>query len=251
MKKSMALLIVLSLFTLVFTGCKKDNENQNNQTVEENTSIEQQETKEETKEDTKEEIIEYDWKEENTELSKLLPDKEGYLWRYNGFAEYGHEMILNTIYIEEDSIKYAITGKVDDVSGGESNADYNINIEYVIEQGRLIQNKQEEIMMDSEFDSLVLVVSPLKVGNKWTQKVKDKNGNDAEITAEITDVLDDGFGTYRIRYQQKDSDYYEERDIRPGIGVVALKKLYMSDEGNFEIGYQIYPEASGYISEGE
>ncbi len=180
-------------------------------------------------------------------LIKLLPEKEGYKWVYNGFVEYAHRGILNSIEEKDNKIIYSIEGEVDDVSDGESKNDYTISQKYIIENGKLIQEKEETMMMDSNFDSIVLIQLPLEVGNTWNQKVDNKNGDEVNLNCFIKDIEEEeGKKIYTIRYEDIDSNYYEERKIEEGIGTISFQKLFKTDEDEFEIGYGIYMEASGY-----
>ena len=82
----------------------------------------------------------------NDYLAGLLPDKE-YKWLYNGFAEYGHQMVLEDIVKSDNEIKYFINGKVADMSDGESGRsqdDFNIDLVYTISNGVILQTKTEK-----------------------------------------------------------------------------------------------------------
>ena len=181
-------------------------------------------------------------------FAKLLPEKSGYTWRYSGFAEYGHHMELNEIASYDSVIKYLITGNVEDMSDGEAgyNPDYyNIDIVYTIEDGALIQTKSENMMMDSDFDELELIRAPLIKGNKWGQGVEDESGY-RYLNCEITDINEvGGSKVYTVEYRE-DNGYYEIRMIEEGIGVVSFTKLWQTDNGDFEIGYSLNKEYSGY-----
>jgi len=174
-------------------------------------------------------------------LVKLLPAVTGYEWIYNGFAEYGHKAVLDSIIDETQKRTYNISGAVEDMSGGESSADFSIKLKYIIENNSLIQEKTEQIMMDSKFDRLTLIKTPLVAGNYWNEKVIDKNGNNIEISAQITKVetMSNGFRQYTVVYNQLDSNYFETRVIREGTGVVLFEKLFEL-EVSFTAGYSLY-----------
>jgi len=185
-------------------------------------------------------------------FTKLLPERPGYRWLYHGFVEYSHEMELNDIVTDRGVVKYFITGDVGDPSDGESRLSpehFNIDIVYSIEGGALIQRKNEKRMMDSEFDNLELIRAPLIKGNKWGQGVVDKSGEYRYINCEITDINEvAGAKVYTVEYRE-DSGYYEIRMIEEGVGVVSFTKLRQSDDGDFEIGYSLGKEYSGYQEE--
>lgn len=175
-------------------------------------------------------------------LSKLLPSALGYQWIYNGFAEYDHTMTLNSITDEIARRTYQITGTVGDASGGESTANRSIALKYIIEKTSLVQEKQEQVMMDSKFNRLTLIKTPLETGNYWIEKVTDKTGKSTELSAQIikSEILAGGIKQYTIRYEDNRSAYFEQRVIREGIGVVSFEKLFELGEEPFSAGYYLY-----------
>jgi hypothetical protein len=188
----------------------------------------------------------------NDYLAGLLPDK-GYRWLYNGFAEYGHRMVLEDIVKSDNEIKYFINGKVADMSDGESGRsqdDFNIDLVYTISNGVILQTKTEKMMLDSDMDSIELIRAPLIKGNKWMQIAKDKEGKDRYLNCEITQIDEvGGSKVYTVEYRDQDSDYYEIRMIEEEVGVVSFTKLWKTEDDAFEIGYSLYKEMSGYRDE--
>ena len=182
-------------------------------------------------------------------FTKLLPERSGYSWLYSGFAEYNHQMELNEIVTDKGIIKYIIAGNVEDMSDGEAGygpEHYNIDLLYTIEDGALIQTKSENMMMDSEFDKIELIRAPLIKNNKWGQGGVDKSGEYRYLNCEITDINEvAGSKVYTVEYRE-DNGYYEIRMIEEGIGVVSFAKLWQTDDGDFEIGYSLSKEYSGY-----
>lgn len=175
-------------------------------------------------------------------LSRLLPEKTGYKWIYEGFAEYSHQMVLDKVTDEPQKRIYAISGEVGDPSGGESTKDRSISIKYTIEGNRLIQEKNEQAMLDSKYDKLILIKTPLTTGTFWTEKVFDKTGKETLINALIkkTELADDNKMKYTVRYQDTNSGYYEERVFKEGAGVIAFEKLLELDDSSFPAGYFTY-----------
>ena len=177
----------------------------------------------------------------NTELKRLLPSAEGLTWRYFGFAEYDHHMTLDAIEQVSGGTRYIITGEVGDPSGGEGVRDLNLKITYTIKNGVWLQEKQEEAMMDSEFDKLEILRGPIKQGATWTQSQTDKKGNKKTLVCTIEEVkTEEGLQNVVVKYQDKDSVYYEVRSIKQGVGITMFEKLWISPEGNFEIGYSLF-----------
>lgn len=175
-------------------------------------------------------------------LAKLLPSAPGYRWIYNGFAEYDHTMTLNAITDEAGRRTYQVTGMVGDPSGGESKADRTITLKYIIEKTSLVQEKQEQVMMDSKFNRMTLIKTPLEEGNYWIDRVRDKTGKTTELSAQITkiEILPSGAKQYTVRYKDNSSAYYEQRVIREGVGVVSFEKLFEMGEEPFSAGYYLY-----------
>ncbi|HBX24502.1 MAG TPA: hypothetical protein DEF34_12865 [Desulfotomaculum sp.] len=186
--------------------------------------------------------------EQNSQLAALLPSREGYRWYYNGFAEYGHRMTLKTIDKQNSDLVYSIEGEVDDPSGGEAkDRDFNLQIVYTIANGVLTQTKQEDAMLDSNYDRLDLIKTPLGKGIRWTQKVIDQDNIETDLECTIEDVKNlDGVAVYTVVYKDKNSDYYERREIKEGVGLVSFEKLLILQDQSFPAGYYLNEEASGY-----
>lgn len=186
--------------------------------------------------------------EQNRQLADLLPSKEGYRWYYNGFAEYGHRMTLKTIDKQNTVFVYDVEGEVDDPSGGEAkDRDYHLQIVYTIANGVLTQTKQEDAMLDSNYDRLDLIKTPLEKGTRWTQKVISLDNIETDLECTIEDVKNvDGVDIYTVFYKDKNSDYYEKREIKEGVGVVSFEKLLVLRDQSFPAGYNLNEEASGF-----
>lgn len=74
----------------------------------------------------------------------------------------------------------------------------------------------------------------------------DKSGEYRYLNCEITDINEvAGSKVYTVEYRE-DNGYYEIRMIEEGIGVVSFAKLWQTDDGDFEIGYSLSKEYSGY-----
>jgi hypothetical protein len=186
---------------------------------------------------------------EKEALSALLPAEIGYTWIYNGFAEYGHTMTLDALIESENSSVYEISGDVADMSGGEGNLDTALTIKYILSGNTLVQEKTEEMMLDSKFDKLTLIQTPLAAGNTWTEEVSDPDTGETvtlSSTIEAAEMLD-GAMQYTVRYEDTASNYYELRVLREGVGVISVEKLLQLTESDFPAGYSLYK--SGMLSE--
>jgi len=179
---------------------------------------------------------------EEVALSALLPSEIGYTWIYNGFAEYGHTMTLDAILATEDSNVYEISGEVADMSGGEGNFSVDLTLKYILSGNSIVQEKTEEMMLDSKFDRLTLIKLPFEVGNSWTETVIDpETQNEVTLNSQIESVeMVDGAMQYTVRYDDADSDYYELRVIREGVGVISVEKLLELTGGDFPVSYSLF-----------
>lgn len=185
--------------------------------------------------------------ESNEILKNILPVQTGYRWIYNGFAEYGNTMILKEINYEAPDYQYVLEGEVEDMSGGESSADFSVKLQYLIKKGAIVQVKEEQLMMDSIFDNLIIIKAPLEVGNSWSQMAVDKEGNQLEVKGTITKIeLENGKKVYDVKYEYGDSGLFELRRIKEGVGTILFQKPFMSDGNTFEMGYSLYEDGSGY-----
>ncbi len=179
---------------------------------------------------------------EREKLSQLLPGILGYTWLYDGYAEYSHEMELRQIIDEEQKRTYVIEGEVGDASGGESTIDRNIRLRYIIDGNSLIQEKTERAMLDSKFDRLTLIKTPLEIGTFWPEQVTDRQGNTVLMNAYIQkiELTADGKKEYTVKYQDTASDYFEVRVIKEGVGVVFFEKLLELEDTSFPAGYFLF-----------
>jgi hypothetical protein len=185
--------------------------------------------------------------DENKEIMKLLPDKEGFEWKYSGFAEYSHAMTLKSIEKDEEITTFYIEGNVFDASDGETgdNPDaYKLRIEYSVSDGILLRTKREKKMMDSFFDVIELIRYPMEKGMEWSQIAMDKEGHEVEIETRIMDIYNtDDKKVYKVKYKDRNSDYYEIREIKEGTGVISYTRLWKDQDNNsFEIGYSLFLE---------
>ncbi|NDL67814.1 GerMN domain-containing protein [Anaerotalea alkaliphila] len=176
------------------------------------------------------------------DLGALLPTRLGTSWNYNGFAEYGHTMMLASILDTVDARTYGITGTVHDPSGGESGRDLSLEMRYVIQGNALVQEKSESSMLDSKFDRLTLIQTPLVAGTYWNDPVVDKEGNSTVLQSYIkrVEVLGDGRRQFTVRYDDRGSAYYEERKLVEGLGLYSFEKLLELADMSFPVGYYLY-----------
>src|SRR5699024_3379618 len=218
---------VLTIFTIticliLLTACGNNNE-QNEAAKQDNNQIgEEKETNEEaTEEDAETELT----------LTQLLPYKAGYTWTYNGAVEYGHRMHLESIDEKNDKAIYTIEGEVDDVSDGESGKGYLLDVTYTVTNNSVVQTVESETMMDNNFEEIELIQMPLEEGTELTQTQTNAEGEEVTLESSIEGVREDGKQKiYTVTYEDTDSDYYQKRDIKEGVGVLSFEHLYIFED---------------------
>lgn len=175
-------------------------------------------------------------------LSKLIPNSKGIKWSYDGFAEYSHVMTLDNIIDKEDSKEYIISGEVGDPSDGEGNSDLSLNIKYTISDNKLVQEKTESAMLDSKYDKITLIQTPLIAGTQWSEELVDKKGKKATMNSFIqkVEISEEGNKQYTIKYEDTTSEYYETRVIEEGKGIVEFEKLLEFEDSSFSVIYFLF-----------
>jgi len=181
----------------------------------------------------------------NRELLALLPSAVGFEWKYHGFSGYDHQMKLDAIERQVGTTRLTISGMVGDPSGGESKRDHSLRITYTVADGVWMQEKTEEAMMDSEFDRLEILRGPVRVGATWTQIQVDGQGRRRTLDSTIAEINEAPARTLVVYYRERGSEYFERRRIVEGLGIVGVEKLWMSPDGNFEIGYYLFESTLG------
>jgi len=180
------------------------------------------------------------------EVEDLLPQYREFQWSYLGSVDYGHDMEITSIIKDEAATYYEIEGYVHDLSDGESDADFSIALEYILQPNVIIQTKDEETMLDSDYDEIELIREPLEEGNSWTQEVESEDGTAVTLESTITrvEVTEDGT-ILTVRYEDPESDYFEERQIKEGTGVIYFQRLMYGDDTTYEMQYSVFEKGTG------
>src|SRR5699024_8570307 len=239
-KKKFILLITVFLMAVITSACGSSS-NQNNETknASDNKEI-NEENNNENDENNKKDL----------HLTELLPDKKGYKWDYDGTIEYGHKMELKKIEESDKQVDYTVEGEVEDASGGESENDFSLDLTYTVMEDKLIQNIDSEMMMDNNFPEIELIKLPLSEGNEWTQTQKNSDGEEITLESSIDSIEnDDGQGIYTVIYEDSDSDYYERREIKEGVGIISFESSdinYDNDSEDMPMKYEVNYDATGY-----
>lgn len=173
-------------------------------------------------------------------LSDLFPQEEGWYWEYKGSADYAHHMHLDKVYEAGSQKVLTVSGEVNNMSNGDAHSDYSLEVTYAIEGDRIVQTKLSDAMMDSEYDKITLIMSPLTVGTSWKETVVDSQGKKIEVQSEIIDVEDHPDGKiYKIIYKETNSDYSEVRKIQEKRGVIDFVKTMKYADQSMEIRYSL------------
>lgn len=184
-------------------------------------------------------------------IQSFFQQEIGTSWVYEGFAEYGHRMVLTSskrAAWRNRRVK-EISGNVADMSDGESLRDFSFKLRYILTPNAV----QEEIVSaDTPFPhtipKLTILKRPLRKGARWRQTVKIQ-GKKAVLRAEILDLQTDPSHRIRVRYRvpmegMPDGVYEEIREFSPDMGIYRLEKTFgpnASDRFNYEFRALIKP----------
>jgi len=187
-----------------------------------------------------------DFTAENEALKKLLPEKEGFVWVYSGFVEYGYMMELQSVAFDAEQTTYTVSGEISDPSGGEAQGDFSLALTFTVKDGMLRQSVKAPRIMDT-FAEMILLQAPLSTNHSWEQKVKDANGKEYLLVCTIEEIGEEkGLKTCTVVYKDKNSDFYEKRQFREKWGLLCFEKNIRLNNEPIVMGYALYEEASGY-----
>lgn len=173
-------------------------------------------------------------------LRCMLPSSQGHTLVYWGFAEYGHEIRLDRMFIDDASVVYVFDGMVSDMSDGEAEGDFGIRLCYTVSDSALSMTQSSEMAMDNDFPEMVLLRLPLTAGNRWSQTVARREGGQVELECVITRVSQGPPMTVTVLYRDADGPFYQKRVFEEGTGITGFEKLFMAPEGDFPIGYTLF-----------
>ncbi len=184
-------------------------------------------------------------------VENLLPSFEDFEWTYFGIAGYGHEMAVESIVRTEEGRTYEVSGEVFDLSGGEAEGDFSLAMQYLVTPDVLIQEHTGDQLLESRYDRLELIRTPLQEGHTWTQEVDAGGGDMQTLECVITAVqLEDGLRSYTVEYREADGPHWERREITETLGVTSFTRYMVGEDEPYEAGYSIHREESGIDIEG-
>ena len=182
-------------------------------------------------------------------LTKFFPRNVGTKWTYEGFAEYRDTRSL--LRIQKPKNKSSIleimnfSGKVADLSDGESKRNFNFRLRYLF----TINSVYEEIIQaDTPFPhqirSLQMLTLPLEKGATWQQQIT-QNKQSKKLQAQILELrTENGKQIVKVRYhvpmQGMPQGVYEEiREFTTGMGLTYFEKTFDENSEN-RFQYRLY-----------
>lgn len=173
------------------------------------------------------------------EITALLPTINT-TWIYKGTGVYYHEMILEDIISSDQSVYYKIKGEILSDEKNSNYNDYLTEIRYIVSQKGWQQELQQSKLLDSKYKGMYLLKFPIEEDNIWEEKVLDFDDNRKTITGKIESIdIIEGEKIITVSHSEKNSDYYELRKIKEGIGVVEFEKNIKINEEDHILGYSL------------
>lgn len=169
-------------------------------------------------------------------LTVLLPGEEGFTWVYEGYAQWGHTLTLNKIEREGAVTRYTLNGEtITPVTDG-SDHEGQIDVVYTVDGETWLQELSGASILESDYPKLVILRTPLVQGARWEQVATTADGTPITLDCTIQEVTErKGKTVFVVRYQQRDGDYYELREITTGLGITKFER-FETTQGD-TIGY--------------
>lgn len=165
-------------------------------------------------------------------LISYLPEES---YQVEGDGDYYHEVqTIETLDAEKDVTVY-LRGEVRALTSAKHLKDHQFEVKLVVTDEEMIQYYIGERLNESEFESLILLRTPVSLGNKWSFWTKDRRGKHVKVSAEII-AYDEVSGNLTVRYTTK-SGYYEERQMAKNMGVTDFIRLVTFKKESSFTGY--------------
>lgn len=148
------------------------------------------------------------------ELLEFLPNS---LEGYGGENGYFHQIEKIEKTLDKGSQTWSLTGTVKDRSSVQSLKDDQFRIDLTVTSKEIIQTVKGDLLNETDYQEMILLQLPLKVGHKWSKSCKSELGNWAKITGEILSISEDG-SKITVSYSSNNGSY-EERTLQKGLGV--------------------------------
>jgi hypothetical protein len=188
---------------------------------------------------------------EGADPASFFPSQPGFVWIYDGFAEYSHRMTLNEVTPgpRRGETVHKITGEVEDPSGGESPHDFRIELEYVFSRDSATERVIRGDVFPHLLRPLVVLRHPIETGRSWSV---DAPGG-GKIEAGILEVGVDPEDERRfciVRYTAPapglpGGRYVETRTFKQGLGITRFENTIAPEvDFNYFLAYYSLPGRS-------
>ncbi|HAS73605.1 MAG TPA: hypothetical protein DCS67_05625, partial [Clostridiales bacterium UBA8960] len=172
-------------------------------------------------------------------LMSYLPKALG---SYEGDGGYYH--VIKTVETLESKGKYTalLRGEVKDLTQTRHYTDHRFEIEWVVDSEKITQKTSGNRLNDSIFKEIVVLKTPIEIGNKWTHNVVDADNKKIKVTGEIMSIDEE---THAIVVKHSTpSGYFEERTIVKEQGVTSFIRLVAFKNESSLTGYHIVENSS-------
>ncbi len=191
------------------------------------------------------------------EVEEYLPQDDKYRF-YNGYAEAGFEIKFVSVEEDEDGTEYKYIGAMNDERGTIDDKPRTFEVTYTIENGKVIENVDNDDYMGngedrlySRVEDMVVLSGAIEEGNSWEQPI-EIDGVKTTLRTTITAVGEDSFTTISHAEAEgyKNGEYTEERTYTKGKGLTSFNNTpYGSDEDDTLIfGYGFSTEGDSSIT---
>ncbi len=182
-------------------------------------------------------------------LTRFFPKIVGTKWTYEGFAEYRDTRTLDSVQKvktnQTTNEVMNLSGKVADLSDGESKRNFNFRLKYLITKNSVYE---EIIQADTPFPhqirSLKILALPIKKGTTWKEQISQK-GQKKQLQAQILELrTENGKQIVKVRYRvpmpgMPNGIYEEIREFTAGKGLTYFEKTFdPNPENRFQ--YRLY-----------
>gem|GEM_PF-6018954 len=174
-----------------------------------------------------------------TDLIFFLPDEEA-TWVYKGTGVYHHEMTIEDIIFSDQSIDYKIKGEILSDNKNSNYDDYLTEIRYIISRKGWRQEIKQSKLLDSKYKGIYILKFPIEVNNTWQETVLDFDGKQQSIIGQI-EAIDfiNNAKVITVKYNEKNSDYYEIRKITEGKGIIEFEQNIKMNAYDHTLGYSL------------
>ena len=154
---------------------------------------------------------------------------------YEGDGGYYH--VVQKIENDKSENVYitSLSGEVKDLTPTNRFSDHRFEIELTVDSEKMTQKINGTELNDSVFSEIVLLKTPVEIGNNWTFTARDIDNKSVKVRGEIIDINNET-QTLVVKHTTK-SGYYEERTITKSEGVTGFIRLVVFKNESSVTGY--------------